>query len=399
MTNTKKLKKVLVSLALFSIFLFNASAQVFFDSEGGVGLDTIPKAGFEGIDLNVRAYYGAQIQLGNNLLIESEFSFFTDSIIDKIFLQDVPANFSLDKLSFSYNIAGLNFNSRVSAFAGTQDVFGTDDFAKKYFGARSFDSILLEKRIGYDQPGIYSIDGFGLELNTVYNTSVATAFYAYYNEGFGKKQLNFDSRIVGIANAVIADFSFGVSLPFDDSNSSGDALLVIKRADLHSGLTLLIGNNPYANLYLQAGVTRIQINPDVGEKVFSLENLHVLLEPRFAVGNARTSLAFFIMPQSTVDLIDYIEYSSGASYSLDLTSNLGVVKLNYGAHISASYNDINGLIENPVFNIDDLSVVGTPYVTFAVGSGSFNVSAPISVLRFTEPDKMFKIAVSYKASF
>ncbi len=396
MLNKEKNFRRVITLLLANILLLTAlNAQVFYDAEAGIAVDTVPKISFKGADLNVRAFYGSQIQLGNNVLIEGEFSFITESVLQNIFLQDIPAQFSLDKLSLSYNIAGRNFNTRISGFAGNHDTVGTDDFFMTYFGTQSFNSSLFEQQIAFQQPGIFAIDGFGLEVNTVFTNSIAAAFYAYYNERYTYNQVNFDIRLAGVSDIAIIDFIFGASLPIDTKDSSGnDAILVIKRADLHTAVSLLIGDNPFANLYLQLGSTRIQIDPSTDINPFSLENLHVLIEPRFNIGNVNTSLSLFFIPAETVALIEYIEHSVGGGFHIDFTKNFGRTKANFGAHTTVSYED--GL--DLEFNVSALSVMFVPYASFGSGSGELKISAPFKPLEYKTPEKMISATISYKAS-
>ncbi len=393
----KNVKKWVVIFGLITLLIPSIYSQVFFDSEGGMALDTIPKADFKGVELNARAFYGAQMQLGYNILLETEFSFNTENIFGNIFLQEIPAEFNLDKLSFSYNLAGLNYNSRITAFAGTYDGVGTDQFAKKYFGAHSYDSPLFEKQIAYNQASIIPIDGFGLEMNTVFGTSFATAFYAYYNEKFTFKQLNFDLRFVGIGNSIIADFALGASLPFDNTDADGnDVILIVRRADLHTGLSMLIGNNRSMNLFLQAGVTRIQINPDPGNEIFSLEDLYAYLEPRFIIDNVDLHFAGYILPEDIVETIPYIEHTVGGLIYFNAAKNIGRAKSNFGAYISAGYADV---FTNTTPDLSRFSTMITPYFDVGIGNGVIECSFPIKVLEFSSPDKMITGTISYTTTF
>ncbi len=394
---TANKKKYLVILALCVVIIPATFAQVFFDSEGGMALDVIPKVDFKGVELQTRAFYGAQMQLGNDILIESEFSFLTENIFGNIFMQDIPSNFSLDKLSFSYNVAGLDFNSRFTAFAGTHDGIGTDQFAQKYFGARAFDSTLFEQQISLPKASIFSINGFGIEANTVFGSSTATAFYAYYNEKYGFKQLNFDLRFVGIGNAIIADIAFGTSLPFDSTDSNGeDVILIIRRADLHTGLSMLIGNNPHANFLVQAGVTRIQIKPDPGNSIVSYQDIYALIEPRFTIENVNLNFSFFMLPDEVIETIPYIEHTLGTGIYFNAAQNFNGTKGNVGAHLTATYQDLLGDLS---FDLSRLSVLVTPHFNLEFANSNLAISTPLNILKYKNPEEMIDISISYKTSF
>ncbi len=391
----KKFKRVMIIIVML-LCISSIQAQVFFDSEGGMAVDILPEVDFKGAELSVRSFFGAQMQLGSNFLLEGEFSFLTNNIFGNIFLQDIPAEFSLNKLSFSYNLAGLNYNSRITAFAGSHDGVGTDQFMRKHFGTHSIDSPLFQPQIGLEPASIIPIDGYGLEVSTIFGTSTAAAFYAYYNDKFLFNQLNFDFRFVAVANAIIADVVFGASLPFDKTDSDGsEVIVIIRRADLHAALTMLIGNNPYANLYLQAGVTRIQINPDPGNEIFALEDLHILFEPRFTIGNVNINISAYMMPQETVDLTPYIEHTIGGILYINAGTNFGRTKADFGSHISAGYED---LLSDITFDLARLSLMVTPYFNLSMGGGELEVSAPVRLLEFMTPEKMVSASISYKIS-
>ncbi len=392
----KKAHKKIMLFFILSIFLCSVMySQVFFDTEAGIALDALPNRSFDGAELHVRGFHGSQIQLGSKALIESEFSFKTQDLLLNQFFNEIPADFTIDKLSFSYQINGLHFNTRLSVFAGTQDIIGSDNFAKKYFGTKSFSSTIFDKEIAIPESGIFGINGFGIEANTVFSPSFGTSFYAYHNEKDSEDTLNLDLRLVGVANAAIVDFTFGTSMPFDTKDEKGnDAFLVVKTVNLHTALSLLIGNNPYANLYLQAGATKIQTDPEEGTDALSLDDLHLLIEPRFTIGNMYSSLSFFFMPQSTVSLIEHIQYPVGASLYMDFGQNLGKTSINYGGSATVSYKEAEALN----FDVEEFSVILVPFVSLTSGSGEMKISIPVNVLEYEHPENMFFASISYKTT-
>ncbi len=389
-------KKTFVILVIFCMLITGLSAQVYFDSEGGIALDVLPQNNFTEIDMNISAFYAAQIQFSNDVLFESAFSFNTLDITNNVFMQDIPTEFSIDKLSLSYYIAGRDFDARVSLFAGDHDTIGSDEFAVKYFGTQSFGSPILEKQVATDEASIIPIDGYGLAISSIYSKTFGTAFYGYYNQRFSQKQLNFDIRFVGVTDAFIGDFAFGTSLPFDSKDSAGNPIiLIIRRADLHLGMNMLIGNNPHANLYLQAGIARIQLKPDPGNEVFSLSDLHVFLEPRFAVGNVKFNFAAFMLPLDTIDKVEYIDKPHGASFYLEVLSNTGRIKRSNGVLVSASVDDF--FDQN--FDISKLSINAVPFVEYTIGEGTFKIALPIKPLEYQDFANMLSLNVSYVVEY
>ncbi len=401
---SKRVKKIFVIVVLLVLPVLMLSANIFFDAEGGMAIDSIPKENFSGVEFNVRGYYGSQIQIGEDFLFESEFSFLTDNIFEDIFLENISSSFSIDKLSLSYNIKGINFNSRISAFAGINDYIGSDAYFRKYFGVIPFDSPLFEKQIAVEKPSFMSVDGYGLEISTIFPASIGTAFYTYYTEKVyadeKQKQLNFDGRFTWVGESFLGDVSFGASLPFEEEDADGEkVIMVIRRADLHTSATLLIGNNPHANLFMQFGVTRLQINPPSGEKVFTLENLHIFIEPRFAVKSTNISISGFMLPQETVNLIPHIEHTIGGGVYFDIAQNIGISKAKFGSHITASIGNVLGSSATNTNTEMDISVIASPFAKFQFGTGELNITLPIKALEYEDFGKMFSSTISYKLSF
>lgn len=384
---------------IFSVFAFVPifSADIFSDTASGGAIDFLPSAVSGNPEVQFRGFYRTQVQIGERFLANTAFSLKTGNVFGDIKLRDIPSLFNIDELSLMYRFKIEKTASQFALFAGEYETGGSDTFTQRYLGTKAFASYLLEKEIGFKTPAIIPVGGAGGSFTVKYAVPAASALYVYYNEQFGKNRLNTDIRIAGVSNALIADFMFGTSLPFENKDANGNnVILLIRRADFHAGISLLIGGNPFVNLFMQAGVTRIQTNPDPGDSVFSLSDLYAFFEPRFSTRAAVFSLSAFHLPLSVYENIPYIDYPLGAAFMIksipiSLKSAQGV----FGCIFVAS--TVNPLVS--AFSMQKLSAQVVPFAEFTAPQGVFKVKVPVKPLAYTDWKKMFSITASYKVQF
>ena len=384
---------------IFSVFAFVPifSADIFSDTASGGAIDFLPSAASSNPEVQFRGFYRTQVQIGERFLANTAFSLKTGNIFGDIKLRDIPSLFNIDELSLMYRFKIEKAASQFALFAGEYETGGSDTFTQRYLGTKAFASYLLEKEIGFKTPAIIPVGGAGGSFTVKYAVPAASVLYVYYNEQFGKNRLNTDIRIAGVSNALIADFMFGTSLPFENKDANGNnVILLIRRADFHAEISLLIGGNPFVNLFMQAGVTRIQTNPDPGDSVFSLSDLYAFFEPRFSTRAAVFSLSAFHLPLSVYENIPYIDYPLGAAFMIksipiDLKSIQGV----FGCIFVAS--TVNPLVS--AFSMQKLSAQVVPFAEFTAPQGVFKVKVPVKPLAYADWKKMFSITASYKVRF
>ena len=384
---------------IFSVFAFVPifSADIFSDTASGGAIDFLPSAVSGNPEVQFRGFYRTQVQIGERFLANTAFSLKTGNVFGDIKLRDIPSLFNIDELSLMYRFKIEKTASQFALFAGEYETGGSDTFTQRYLGTKAFASYLLEKEIGFKTPAIIPVGGAGGSFTVKYAVPAASALYVYYNEQFGKNRLNTDIRIAGVSNALIADFMFGTSLPFENKDANGNnVILLIRRADFHAGISLLIGGNPFVNFFMQAGVTRIQTDPDPGDSVFSLSDLYAFFEPRFSTRAAVFSLSAFHLPLSVYENIPYIDYPLGAAFMIksipiDLKSIQGV----FGCIFTAS--TVNPLVS--AFSMQKLSAQVVPFAEFTAPQGVFKVKVPVKPLAYADWKKMFSITASYKVRF
>ena len=128
-----KIQQIFLVIALFFVGFQGYAAP---SSNGiiGAGLLVQPMPQYELPDLFAEAFFASQIDLSQSLLIRTEFSVFTDSIIGDNFLKDIPAYFSLNELSLTY-VGNLGTISQLaSVFIGETDPIGSDLFLRRLLG-------------------------------------------------------------------------------------------------------------------------------------------------------------------------------------------------------------------------------------------------------------------------
>lgn len=396
-------QKRLVAIALLFLSAFSTVyAEVFFTSSGGVAADLFPNDPLSKTEVKVRAFFACQLQFGESLLLNGGFSIRTENILKTSFMQNVTSSFSLDEFSLSYRFNIEDSTGQATLFAGEYESAGPETFMARYFGAHGLQSDLLKNSIGQKQISILPINGLGFALSTRFKKPMAAAFYLYYNEKFTDKHMNIDFRFAGVSEYFIGDFVVGIGLPLDKTDDNGEpVVLIIRRADLHIGATMLIGNNPHANIFTQMGITRIQLNPPyneenppVKEKNLSLEDVYVFVEPRFVIGKLKFSLSLFAIPDAVIDLVPYVDNSIGvgfsiSSHSIRMGKNKGVV----GGYITASVQTPK---EGEDVDFEALSLKVVPYTEIAIGKGIMNISLEINAMEYANLGDMFVLSTSYK---
>lgn len=390
----KKQRILIVTLALLLFLQQIVYADIFFSGTGGVATDLSIGNAPSTTELKISAFYMAQIQLGEKFLLNSGISFQAENIFDDTLSENVFELFSLDEFSLLYRFSIERTIGQIALFAGEYESAGNDTFLRRHFGAQGVNSNLLENQIEQKAASIFPISGLGFALGARFSQPLEAAFYAYYNEKFEKKHVNIDLRIAGITDSFLFDFVFGVSLPLDTTDAFGaEVEAIIRRADLHAGITMILGRNTNTNIFMQFGIARIQLKPDPKQVVASLEDLYVFIEPRFATEKMNVAFSIFSIPQDTSDIIQYIDNSVGVNLSMetiriDMGKNHGVV----GGFITASIPNS----ASTDFDMKNLSIQIAPYVEVNIGKHIINASLQIRPLKYENFSGMITLSASYK---
>lgn len=393
----RHIKYYFIPFILLGTFVHGFSLDIFSHTVNGAAVDLFPGSKVEDTKLSFRGFYGGQVQIGNRLLLNGSVSAKAGNIFSGISFRDIVSSVNLDEASLMYRFKVEKASAQWSIFAGEYESPGSDLFITRHFGTKPFSSYLLEKQIGFETPAIYPLNGAGTSFMMKYSVPITNAVYVYYNKKYGKQCLNGDFRIAGVSDIIMTDFLFGFALPFEKKDANGnDVVMVVKRVNFQTGLTFLIGGNPFVNFYMQAGISRIQTKPESGEQAVNLSDLYFLLEPRFAAGKMLFSLTLFYLPEHTFKNIPYVDKSLGAAFiiksiPIEMRSSQGV----FGCITSVS-------MENPMtqaINIDSFSLKAVPFADISIRNGTLKILLPIQPLKYSTPNEAVSLSLSYTVRF
>lgn len=379
---------------LFSIFILVSLTSFASPSSNGIvgaGLVIQPMPSFDLPDLYAESFFASQIDFSNKLLIRTEFSVFTASIIGENFLKYIPAFFSLNEFSLSY-LSSLGDTTQIATiFIGETDPIGSDLFLRRLFGVPSFTSRILETSQSLSSAQLYPMSGLGASYTIKANNNIATALYFYYNkfniasnlpEIDDATSLNIDARFAGVLPWALLDLSAGFTLPFEKYDADDEkVILLIRKADLHAGLSLFLGSSYTSSFLFQAGLIKLVFSPnsDLNEQVISLKDITLLIEPRFITNNIGFSFCLFNIPPQVAQKLFYIENPLGINLSFFYNT---LAKFSFQGEIG-----VHTTLSVPESSLDfsngDVVIQIAPYIKADIGGGSLNAAIKSKILQFT----------------
>jgi len=402
-----KIQQIFLVIALFFVGFQGYAAP---SSNGiiGAGLLIQPMPQYELPDLFAEAFFASQIDLSQSLLIRTEFSVFTDSIIGDNFLKDIPAYFSLNELSLTYVGSLGTISQLASVFIGETDPIGSDLFLRRLFGLPSFTSRILETSQSLSSAQLYPMSGLGASYTLKATDNFATALYFYYNKlniassipgDDDNTSLNIDARFAGAWPWLIFDLSAGLTLPFEKYDADDEeVILLIRKADFHAGLSLFVGSSYTSSFLLQAGLIKLVFSPNqnISEEIIALKDITLLVEPRFKTKNLGIAFSLFNIPPQVAQKLFYIENPLGVNVSLfyNTFANLGF-QGEIGVHTTFSVPESSFAV-----TADDLVIQIAPYIKADIGGGSLSAAIKCKVLDFTSLDAAIEstsLSIGYKA--
>jgi len=397
-------QKILILLT--SVFLcispFALYANSFSSSTEGVTLTFTPASTNENNNLILNTFFGIQFQIGRYFFIDGTFSTETDNIVENGVFEDTPSSFTIDNASVAYCFESAFFSGQLTSFVGSFELPGTDTFGKKYLGIQNIISPLLYSQTSLLTAKVYPIDGIGLSLGGRFSKPRAAGVYIYYNnkedyiDDDGSTVyndfLNFDTRIANVSDNFFIDFIVGTSFPLE-TEIIDDDLYVSTDAEFHAMTTMVIGGNPYTNIFIQGGISRIETNPDDEDSYVSLSDIYVFVEPRFATKKVRFSFSLFCLPEDEVSNLENIDNSTGTAFSL---MSMPILIFNKPGELGGVFS---ASVPNPAiesYSIDNLDIQIAPYMHLLMGLGDFNTALHIYPLRYTDFGTMFMYTIGYK---
>lgn len=397
-------KKYFLIIALI-LTLFSSFAEVAFNSYAGISMDLSAKEEDDkGLALKLNGTFVGQFSFNNAFTLRGQFVVNTHDIFENNLFQDVDATFSVKEFSATYRFITESVNQQASVFLGNFESFGSDSIIKKYFGAQNYASPVLVPTLGLNTIGMINYDGLGLGYTIKLPTPKVFGLYLYYDKnkipskidsGFDyKRTLNADFRFTALWDFLILDTDFGVTLPletttYDKDGKEKEVVVVINYAELHGGFSMLLGNNPITNLFLQLGVTNFSLDPNALRSTFGFDNIYLFMEPRFTTKVLKCNVAFFCLPENTTQNLQFIKKPIGCNISL--TSQPFVLfdkNAIAGCHLTFS-TELD--FSNPAV----FSVQISPYLNLGIGNGELNILSTIEPTEIKSA-KFFSLSVGYK---
>lgn len=403
-------KKHIFFTFFLTVAVLNVSAVPFFSGMAGAGLSLQPVPNTFLPKLYTKAFFAGQVDVSANVLFRAAVSVFTDNILGDNILKNTPAYFSLDEVSVTYSGYLGSLSHYLSAFLGETDPIGSDIFVRRHFGVPAFGSKITETQRGLTGARIYPMSGIGGSYILKLPYNMASGMYLYYNknilsvdteeisEPVENESLNIDLRFAGSWPFITLDFAAGFTLPFENTDSNDDkVILLIRRADLHTGISLLIGSSYSSSLLFQAGLTKLIFNPNEEneEKVLAFKDVYILIEPRFVAKNVGFAFSLYNIPLEVSERLFYISNPLGVNVSI-YSSNIQILgkPSQFGAHITLSVPESTIQITPDML---DLQVA--PFGTMNIGGGKLDTAVMCNVLGITNFDTFIqntRFSIGYK---
>ena len=325
----KSHKKIFAVLFCLLFFIYTAFTYPYFTGTIGIGGKIQPEPEkFPQVLMD--SYFAGQFDLSKNLFLRTSFSMYTtESIFKDITFKNTESIFSLDEISLTYLGSFGQISHLLGIHLGEYEPVGSDVFLQRQFGIPSFASRLTESICGISRAKIYDMSGIGgsYVVKLPKNIAVGTSIYYNKTENFEtpeeddiSESFNTDFRFASAGRIGAIDLTFGLTMPMKreivhDNGDTQKVILLIERADMHAGLTAFLGSSNSSSLLFQAGFTKLIIDPseENDEKVLSLNDVYILVEPRFVSKSMCISLSLFNMPKETRENLFYVENPVGIS--------------------------------------------------------------------------------------
>ncbi|HPX25463.1 MAG TPA: hypothetical protein PLG87_01550, partial [Treponemataceae bacterium] len=212
------------------------------------------------------------------------------------------------------------------------------------------------------------------------------------------ESLNIDLRFAGAWPAITLDFAAGFTLPFEKTDSNEEkVILLIRRADLHTGISMLIGSSYTSSLLFQAGLIKLIFNPneEEEEKVLAFKDVYILIEPRFVAKNVGFAFSLYNIPPEVSERLFYISNPLGVNVSI-YSSNIQILgkPSQFGAHITLSVPESTIQITPDMLNLQV-----APFATMNIGGGKLDAAVMCNVLGITNFNTFIqntRVSIGYK---
>lgn len=397
MNINKSLVFKIAYIAIIAIFFsIGAFAQTHFSGFAGTAGNIKSSQDSDKPHITIDGVFAGQLDLFGTLQLRAGATIHTSDLITGNVFQDVPAFFSLDELSATLRFPCNHATRYISLFAGEMESIGSDIFLQRHFGIQPISSRISETWLGVRDSVIYPFSGLGLAYTLRLKTPHAFGAHVYMNEIEKQKRINTDLRYSGIFPALSIDFSFGFGFPISSSEASGESSMTLnQRIQFHAGTSLLIGSKHTATLYLQAGITKVILNTQEGEKPLNLSDIYFLMEPRFRANFMNFHFALFNFPEDTIADLFFISNTLGCNLAIFAENiHAGIFNFTVGGHLTVSAHDASLANFNKI-TPHNLSFQLSPFVEASLFRGTILSRLTMDFMKITEIHKTIKFTLGY----
>lgn len=395
-------KRILASAVFFLTGMAGLFATTFFSGEMGV----VARMGNPDVysfapSLNLDGYFAGNFCISNTFLLRSEFSLQTGDIFATGLTKEVDSKFRINELSINYVNATLDSTHTLSLFTGYFENIGTQQFIRRHLGVQNYASGLTKTYIGQSNANAFPIYGIGGAYSITFKQIPLAAGLVLNKSGKNgdNPQLNLDLRLATSFKYLTLDFLSGIN----GENKKGNAYIFIDTFYVHLGIDMLIGNNytPFA-FYTQAGFTRRLTSKAENEtdtsKDFKVENLYLLVEPRFQAKGVRFSITVYNIPKEQVSKMLFIDESLGATFRI-FANELHTSKREYAVGLDAGADFTGKFIDDYAsLDVSDaMNIKVAPFAEIEALGGKLDVMFKINVTSLMDENSdVFKFHIGYK---
>lgn len=419
----KRIFCIICTIIYITLFSFSLAAQEeatkkepFFTGFAGMLGDfhnNIEKTHFSP-QFTTQTFMTGQLDLNGKTIIRGGFDFRTDDLIDNGIFKDTPATFKVDEFSITQIIKGYDSTSYLSAFVGCFEPIGSDVFLERQFGLHSISSLITQSWSGLNGSTVYPFYGTGVSYVYHAKAPIALGFYGYYefkefvteHETSGKV-ISTDLRFACNFNMFTLDLAAGLGFPIEDKYENDEetdkVVLLIRTADMHAGVTFLLGNVNSTSFLIKAGFQAMNIDPN-NSKHYHIcnDNRYFLSEFRAKEENFILSLAAYSIPIKT------IQHDMPFMHD-PLGFNIGMQngnKIQYGLNLmpcfSRYFDDVLDAIKDDQTKdgkeIDDIfNFYVDPYLSADIYNGNLKIQFSCNLMNLSEKmENAFKLILGFK---
>lgn len=402
------MKKVLKAV----IFLFapRLFAATFFSGEAGLAANFINQKSF-GIDpaLTFSGFLGGQLAISNFLSLQGEFSIQTADLYENGFSKEAESIFRINEISgtFTKSLGGATHS--LTLFKGFNESIGSQKFISRRLGTENYTSLLTESYLGQNCLLPYEIFGTGGSYSMTlreYPASFGLVISRNNENAEDVSQLNCDFRFATQFRYLTLDCLAGLGAPLYTKNSSDeDVVLLIDTLYLHGGADLLLGNkHSVAALFLQCGFEYLPVKSNDKSKDFELDDMFIILEPRFKFNDARLYISFFNIPDSKLMSAQLtgknilIEDTFGIDLQM-FAQTIYKNRRNYstGVHCMVGFEGKHFMDFSDKDFMDKMNIKICPFTEIDADGGKFSVLLSANLTKFTESESgAIKLQLGYK---